>query len=204
MHAVEQEELLAQDQETRKAVALTFKFLKGRGIDQNAVAERFGTGHQIVSMVKTGKRSPSIRQVAVLSQLAQEAMQAEPLTDEAFMLAEELTLAWWHAITAQMQAVSVLKQHVSARLTSLQTDAQLTPEDLEQISVYAADVQRFAMGLRHLAELGKTWQSVATRLVKTWERIKAEKYPDGAPRQSQKGPRRRGQGKVPRKSRAYA
>jgi hypothetical protein len=197
----------AQDAATRKAINLTFTFLKRRGINQNTVAEHLGTGHQIVSMVKHGKRPASMQQIEVLSQLAQESMHAETLNDDEFVLAEKLTLAWWHAITAQIHAVEALRQHVSQQLITLQDDAQLTPEDLERIAMYTADAQKFYMGLRRLVELGKAWQVVATRLVQTWQRIKAERYPDGAPRQSQeetrsKPLRRRGQGKVRRHAHA--
>jgi transcriptional regulator with XRE-family HTH domain len=197
----------AQDAATRKAITLTFTFLKQRGIDQNTVAERLGVGHQIVSMVKHGKRPASMRQIEVLSQLAQEAMQAESLNDQEFVQAEELTLAWWHAITTQIAAVSTLHQHVSQQLIGLQHEADLTPEDLERIAMYAADAQKFYMGLRHLVELGKAWQVVARRLAEVWERVKKEKFPDGSPRQSReethaRSLRRRGQGKRHRPVRA--
>jgi transcriptional regulator with XRE-family HTH domain len=197
----------AQDAATRKAITLTFTFLKERGVDQNRVAERLGVGHQIISMVKNGKRPASMRQIEALSQLAQDALQAEPLDDEEFVLAEELTLAWWHAITAQIHAVEALRQHVSQHLITLQQDGDLTPEDLARIALYTADAQKFYMGLRRLVQLGQAWQVVATRLVQTWKRIKAEKYLDGPPRQNReetqpKPLRRRGQGKRYRPMRA--
>jgi transcriptional regulator with XRE-family HTH domain len=179
----------AQDKATHKAIALTFQFLKQRGVDQNAVAERLGVGHQIVSMVKTGKRTPSMRQIGVLSALAQETLNAGSLNQDEFVLAEQITVAWWKAIHAQMQAVAAMQRHVSAQLTSLQTDSQLTPEDLQRIAAYAAETQRLGMGLRHLAELGKAWQAEGRRLLETWERIKRERFPDGPPRHSQAGTR---------------
>jgi transcriptional regulator with XRE-family HTH domain len=173
-----------EDAATQKAITLTFQFLKERGVDQNTVAARLGVGHQIVSMVKHGKRPASMRQIEVLAQLAQEAMQAESLGGQEFVQAEELTLAWWRAIQLQIGAVSTLHQHVSRQLIGLQQEAQLTPEDLERLAMYAAEAQKFYMGLRRLGQLGKAWQIVATRLVQTWERIKAERYPDGPPRQN--------------------
>jgi hypothetical protein len=179
-----------QDAATQKAITLTFQFLKERGVDQNRVAECLGVRHTLISLVKNGKRPASIRQVEVLSELARNAMQAEPLGGEEFVLAEKVTVAWWDAIMTQIHAVEALRQHVSQQLITLQDEADLTPEDLTRLAAYAADAQQFSQGLRRLVELGQAWQVVATRLVQTWERIKAEKYLDGAPRQSQKGLRR--------------
>jgi transcriptional regulator with XRE-family HTH domain len=185
MVACEQKQEQAQDQDTRKAIALTFKFLKERGIDQNAIAARLGVGPQIISMTKTGKRPASIRQVATLARLAQDALSTGSLTQDEWILASQLTLAWREAIHAQMGAVAAMQQHVSRQLTSLQTaDEPLTPEDLQRIAAYAADLHGLGIGLRHLAELGQVWQAEGRRLVETWERVKAERYPDGAPRQS--------------------
>jgi transcriptional regulator with XRE-family HTH domain len=185
------EKPLAQDAATRKAIRLTFTFLKEHGIDQNRVAERLGVGHQIVSMVKTGKRPASMRQIEVLSQLAQEAMQAEPLSQDAWIDASTVTQAWWHAITDQIAAVSTLHKHVSRQLIGLQHDTDLTPAELERIAMYAADAQRFYIGLCRLVELGKAWQVVASRLEKAWKSVQKEKYPDGPPRRSQEETRLR-------------
>ena len=85
-----------------------------------------------------------------------------------------------------------MQQHVSRQLTSLQTaDAPLTPEDLACLAEYAADLQGLGIGLRHLAELGQVWQDAGQRLLQTWERIKAERYPEGPPPHSQESTRRR-------------
>ena len=173
--------LKAQDEATRKAIALTFAFLKRRGIDQNMVARRLRVGHQIVSMVKTGKRTPSIRQIGVLWELSQEATKAVVLNQEEFQLVGKVALAWQKAIDAQTDAVQDLLRQVSRKLNLLQAETQPSEDDLQRITECANETLRLGAGLQQLAELRKAWQAVGMKFFETWKRIKAERYPDGPP-----------------------